>query len=169
MPTTETPTWWADVQQDREDLDPTGRRSADDWLGEDIDFVPRRRVTRSTTDHPLHGVFVAAPAAATTATDTLETGAPSLSPADDPYASPPPAPGERRTVQIKGRPEAISLPSNARRHRPRTAADVVGHRPDRIVMWAVALGVILILLAAMTSSSQAAEITQHAAAVAAAR
>ena len=35
---------------------------------------------------------------------------------------------------------------------------MVGQRPDRIVLWAVALGAILILLAAMTSSSQAAEI-----------
>jgi hypothetical protein len=179
MPTTETPTWWADVQQDREDLTPSGRRPADDWLGEDIDFVPRRRMTYGTPDHPLHGVFVAAPNASTTQTIVLgepsareielEADEPSLGPVDDPYASPPPAPGERRTVQIKGRPEGIRLPSNARRHRPRTAADVVGHRPDRIVLWAVALGAILILLAALTSSSQAAEIGQHAAAAALAR
>jgi hypothetical protein len=44
----------------------------------------------------------------------------------------------------------------AQRHRGRTASDRVGHRPDRIALWAVALGAILILLAAMTSSSQAA-------------
>jgi hypothetical protein len=44
----------------------------------------------------------------------------------------------------------------AQRHRGRTTSDRVGPRPDRIALWAVALGAILILLAAMTSSSQAA-------------
>src|SRR3954451_947771 len=46
MPSTDAPNWWADVQQKREDLAGPGRRPADDWLGEDIDFVPRRRMTR---------------------------------------------------------------------------------------------------------------------------
>jgi hypothetical protein len=52
----------------------------------------------------------------------------------------------------------------AQRHRGRTTSDRVGHRPDRIALWAVALGAILILLAAMTSSSQAA--VRHAKAAA---
>jgi hypothetical protein len=38
----------------------------------------------------------------------------------------------------------------------------VGHRPDRIALWAVLLGVILIILAFSSSDSQAAT---HAAAV----
>lgn len=243
MPSTDAPNWWADVQQEREDLAGPGRRPAEDWLGEDIDFVPRRRMTRrrgadvahdrveaSSTaaeqgdaDHPLHGVFVpateaeiareaadaAARAAATgraasgsrtieltgAASRTVElTGAASrtveltadtrgsrtieltmaedvvlaeapagvahelahLSAADDPFASPPPPAGARRTVQIKGRPTHLGLSSMAQRHRGRTASDRVGPRPDRIALWAVALGAILILLAAMTSSSQAA-------------
>ena len=46
MPSTDAPNWWADVQQEREDLTGPGRRPADDWLGEDIDFVPRRRMAR---------------------------------------------------------------------------------------------------------------------------
>jgi hypothetical protein len=159
MPSTDAPTWWADVQQEREDLAEPGspaRRPADDWLGEDIDFIPRRRMSRAaaaaaeeprfTADrdgaaHPLHGVFV--PTA-------------SHAPADDPFATPPPPAGARRTVQIKGRPAESRLPSMAQRHRGRTASDRVGARPDRIALWAVALGAILILLAAMTSSSQAA-------------
>ncbi|MDX6732520.1 MAG: hypothetical protein QOC54_2468 [Baekduia sp.] len=200
MSSTETPNWWADVQQERDDLAGPGRRPADDWLGEEIDFVPRRRMARGTTGtaegagHPLHGVFVpAAPHApvrgATSMTielggDTLAAApAPDerpsivpaaasdvahelahLSAADDPFASPPPPPGSRRTVQIKGRPGDIALPSMARRHRPRTASDRVGPRPDRIALWAVALGAILIILAAMTSSSQAAVPHQRAAA-----
>lgn len=203
MPSTDAPNWWADVQQEREDLAGPGRRPAEDWLGEDIDFVPRRRMTReraaagaaplddrlaaaSATDvaddtddlgssHALHGVFV--PAAATRTVELITDAAPDegpaprdvvahdlahLSAADDPFASPPPPAGVRRTVQIKGRPTeagrlaTIAERSMAQRHRGRTTSDRVGHRPDRIALWAVALGAVLILLAAMTSSSQAA-------------
>jgi hypothetical protein len=187
MPSTDAPNWWADVQQEREDLAGPGRRPADDWLGEDIDFVPRRRMSRRApvedrveaardhdgegAGHPLHGVFVPAddaPASRTielTMADDVVIAEASadvahelahLSAADDPFASPPPPAGSRRTVQIKGRPTAPRLPSMAQRHRGRTASDRVGARPDRIALWAVALGAILILLAAMTSSSQAA-------------
>jgi len=188
MPPTETPTWWADVQQDRDDLGGDGRRPADDWLDEEIEFVPRHRFARRTEPESLHGVFVPAAASSGAATAVVErladvdfsalaaSDGPTVlelevpldpvepeaaaEPAliDDPYAVQPPEPGQRRTVQIKGRPEGARVPSTARRHRPRTASDVVGQRPDRIVLWAVALGAILILLAAMTSSSQAAEI-----------
>ncbi len=182
MPSTDAPNWWADVQQEREDLADPSRRPADDWLGEDIDFAPRRR--RFTTErdgaaHPLHGVFVptashapAREAAATSRTieltiddgPTIVPATPAdvvhelahLSAADDPFATPPPPAGTRRTIQIKGRPAERRLPSMAQRHRGRTASDRVGARPDRIALWAVALGAILILLAAMTSSSQAA-------------
>jgi hypothetical protein len=188
MRSTEAPNWWADVQQERSELAGPGRRPADDWLGEEIDFVPRRRLARASekvvapegADHPLHGVFVpTAPhapvrdaAAATSITIELGGEEPAevvaatpadvahelahLSAADDPFASPPPPAGTRRMVQIKGRPDEIRLPSMARRHRPRTASDRVGPRPDRIALWAVALGAILIILAVMTSSSQAA-------------
>ncbi|HWH94475.1 MAG TPA: hypothetical protein VNT03_11500 [Baekduia sp.] len=183
MPSTDAPNWWADVQQEREDLSGAGRRPADDWLGEEIDFVPRRRMSRSAAvegaGHPLHGVFVPAAAHApvrqavttsrtieltTSADEIVITATPAdvahelahLRAADDPFASPPPPPGARRTVQIKGRPANLGLPSMAQRHRGRTASERVGPRPDRIALWAVALGAILILLAAMTSSSQAA-------------
>jgi hypothetical protein len=226
MPSTDAPNWWADVQQERDDLAGRGRRPADDWLGEEIDFVPRRRMTRASAAvdesataelagdaaHPLHGVFVptsshapvrgasatsrtielttsddeprasrrgtpVVPPGATTArtieltTDAgpvIATGADlahelaHLSAADDPFATPPPPSGSRRTVQIKGRPSESRMPSMAQRHRGRTASDRVGPRPDRIALWAVALGAILILLAAMTSSSQAA-VSHHAA------
>jgi hypothetical protein len=202
MPSTDAPNWWADVQQEREDLADPSRRPADDWLGEDIDFIPRRRMGRAAiavadeaaaprftadrdgTAHPLHGVFVpTAPhapvseAATTSRTIELTTGDDELvvavsadvahelahlSAADDPFATPPPPAGTRRTVQIKGRPTESRMPSMAQRHRGRTASDRVGARPDRIALWAVALGAILILLAAMTSSSQAA-VAHHAA------
>jgi hypothetical protein len=191
MASTESPNWWADVQQERDDLAGSGRRPADDWLGEEIDFVPRRRMARASDDgaapsgaaHPLHGVFVPvaphAPVCDSATSMTIELGGDTLasrssgeitaatsadvvhelahlSAADDPFASPPPPAGTRRTIQIKGRPDDTRLRSTAQRHRPRTASDRVGPRPDRIALWAVALGAILILLAAMTSSSQAA-------------
>ncbi len=202
MSSTDAPNWWADVQQEREDLAGPGRRPADDWLGEDIDFIPRRRMGRGAVAvaevpaeprfsadrddvvHPLHGVFVPtaphAPVREATATsrtielttsdDELVVARPAdvahelahLSAADDPFATPPPPVGTRRTVQIKGRPAESRMPSMAQRHRGRTASDRIGARPDRIALWAVALGAILILLAAMTSSSQAA-VAHHAA------
>src|SRR5688572_9809876 len=62
---------------------------------------------------------------------------------------------ERRTVKIAGRPEG-SLEAaryhrdRARRPRP-TAHERVGHRPDRLAMWAFALGLILILIAVLTA------------------
>ncbi|HEY6758740.1 MAG TPA: hypothetical protein VI318_04595 [Baekduia sp.] len=143
----------------------------------------RLDAARDGAGEALHGVFVPADDAAT-ALDAAARPAPTgrtieltivddvvvaaeapagvahelahLSAADDPFASPPPPAGTRRTVQIKGRPTNFGLPSMAQRHRGRTASDRVGHRPDRIALWAVALGAILILLAAMTSSSQAA-------------
>jgi hypothetical protein len=207
MSSTDAPNWWADVQQEREDLAASARRPADDWLGEDIDFVPRRRMGRGAvavadelaaprfsadrdgTVHPLHGVFVptaphapAREAALTSRTIELTTSssepvvaAPAdvahelahLSAADDPFATPPPPAGTRRTVQIKGRPAESRMPSMAQRHRGRTASDRIGARPDRIALWAVALGAILILLAAMTSSSQAAVVAHAATAPAA--
>ncbi len=132
MPSTDAPNWWADVQQEREDLAGSGRRPADDWLGEDIDFIPRRRMSRApvvtavdepaeprfTADrdgsaHPLHGVFV--PTA-------------HLSAADDPFATPPPPVGTRRTVQIKGRPAEGRMSSTAQRHRGRTAPQTASAR-----------------------------------------
>ena len=194
MSSTDAPNWWADVQQEREDLARSrARRPADDWLGEDIDFIPRRRIARAavaTADEPAarpprrhrppararpgsptadrDGVR-AAPAARRRSSRTTLGAArrvahelAHLSAADDPFATPPPPAGTRRTVQIKGRPTESRMPSMAQRHRGRTASDRVGTRPDRIALWAVALGAILILLAAMTSSSQAA-VAHHAA------
>jgi hypothetical protein len=187
MPSTDTPTWWADVQQEREDLQGRGRRPADDWLGEDIDFVPRRRLKRApagtavaadavsldAAGHPLHGVFVAAPSHGTSRTIEIELSGDErvvgavdgddmaqelrhLHVADDPFSAPPPPAGTRRTVQITGRPGEGRTGSQAQRHRPRTTSDRVGHRPDRVALWAVLLGAILILLAAASASSEAA-------------
>lgn len=57
----------------------------------------------------------------------------------------------RRTVRITGRPGAFAEPRPARRRPPRTVGERVGTRPDRIAAWAFALGMLLILVAILTS------------------
>jgi hypothetical protein len=73
-------------------------------------------------------------------------------------------PEQRRTVQITGRtigaPSLPRLVEVDRRRPPRSSAHRIGHRPDRLALWAVLLAFFLILVAA-TSSSHAA--TPHAA------
>lgn len=77
-----------------------------------------------------------------------------------PPAEAPPRPvrptGTRRTVVIRGqvppppRPPAASGP--ARRRPPRRASErIVGARPDRAALWAVMMGIFLILVAVMTA------------------
>src|SRR5215207_6694016 len=72
---------------------------------------------------------------------------------------PPPerAPNGRRTTVITGRPEgtprALSLVPAERRRPPRTPAEWIGPRPERIVAWAFALGLLLILIAITTADA----------------
>ncbi len=55
----------------------------------------------------------------------------------------------RRTIVISGHPDRLPAP---RAQRPsRTAVDRIGARPDRIVGYTVALGVLLILIAILTT------------------
>ncbi len=73
------------------------------------------------------------------------------------------APAARRTVVIRGQvaPPASSRASfdvpygagPARRRPPRRASErIAGTRPDRAAMWAVLMGVFLILVAVLTAS-----------------
>ena len=66
-----------------------------------------------------------------------------------------PAVPERRTVKIGGRPEGSLEAARYQRDRarrpPRTAHERIGARPDRLAMWAVALGFLLILIAVLTA------------------
>jgi hypothetical protein len=55
----------------------------------------------------------------------------------------------RRTIVIGGRPDPPPRPT--RRRPPRTAAERVGASPDRIVAYAVALGLLLILIAILSA------------------
>jgi hypothetical protein len=62
---------------------------------------------------------------------------------------------ERRTVKIGGRPEGSLEAARYQRDRarrpPRTAHERIGARPDRIAMWAFALGLLLIAIAILTA------------------
>ena len=75
-------------------------------------------------------------------------------PADE-IAAPVPDRPERRTVKIGGRPEGSLEAARYQRDRARrprrTAQERVAHRPDRIAMWAFALGLLLILIALLTA------------------
>jgi hypothetical protein len=62
---------------------------------------------------------------------------------------------DRRTVEIRGRtvpapavPPTIQLD---RRRPPRRAAERVGPRPDRLALWALLMGLVLILVAVSTA------------------
>jgi len=177
MPPMDAPAWWADVQQEREDLGEPGRRPAEDWLGEEIEFVPRRRITgaserprrlravaapaddvredaEAVADEDLHGMFIPAPSARARAEEAtsvvIELGGPAEAQDVEPEA-PLPARRSHRTVQITGRPHELRVPSMARRYRRLTPHERLGPRPDRIAMWAVVLGILLIVLAALSS------------------
>ena len=73
---------------------------------------------------------------------------------------------ERRTVTIHGRPSDRYLtPAGARRREP--AHQRVGFQPDRVAMWAVLLGLVMLLVAA--TSSHAAVLSAHSLATLVAR
>jgi hypothetical protein len=65
------------------------------------------------------------------------------------------APNGRRTTVITGRPDGaprpLSLVPAERRRAPRTPAEWIGPRPERIVAWAFALGLLLILIAVFSA------------------
>ena len=66
----------------------------------------------------------------------------------------------RRTIEIRGRTvPAPTVPrpvATDRRRPPRRAVERVGGRPDRVAMWALLMGLLLILVAIGTADSSAA-------------
>jgi hypothetical protein len=139
-----------------------GRRRAPvaDWgVGEELfDRMPspRRRFTR--TGEPVrrdpHGrdrrVEADAPEARAEAPQ-----APTAEP--QPAVAIEPAPARPVTGGLEGRRTIVIGQSDstvARRPRPaRTAGERIGHRPDRIAAWAVALGLLLIIIAFATAGA----------------
>jgi hypothetical protein len=95
-----------------------------------------------TLSHLTDPALAAAPAA---------IRAPAIDTPPEPLGAIDGAAGGRRTVVIRGQatpPRAAS--TDRRRPAPRTR-DRVGHRPDRVAMWAVMLGLLLIVVATMTA------------------
>jgi hypothetical protein len=118
--------WWADVQEVRETIE--RRRAAEAAR-------PPLRAVGDAGDRPAPG----------------EGGRERTRDA----AMPAPLPVERRTVHITGRPGARATPRlvEVERRRPaRSAAERVGARPERLALWAVALCVFLILVAATSAA-----------------
>ncbi|HMJ01414.1 MAG TPA: hypothetical protein VK506_00650 [Conexibacter sp.] len=81
--------------------------------------------------------------------------APSLPRTGTPHAER--QPSARRTVVIRGQvappPRPAALAGPARRRPPRRASErIAGARPDRAALWAVLMGVFLILVAVMTGT-----------------
>jgi hypothetical protein len=84
-----------------------------------------------------------------------EPGAEAAEPGEAPHAEigvvERPAEG-RRTVVIRGHgAEPAASASRSDRRPPRTVGERLGPRPDRVAAWAVALGMLLILIAILTA------------------
>ena len=136
---TEAPAWWADVQHLRDVVERTdeARRRAD------LADVAERRT-------PVE------PAPTEIAERRASDGA---RPAPVPRRGPHPrgtAIPARRTVEIRGRPvPAPSVPRAEidRRRPPRRAVERVGPHPDRLALWALLMGLVLILVAVGTADA----------------
>ncbi len=152
--------WWADVQHLRPDEggDTDTEHRAPRTGRFDRPTAPTRRPSRG--DHQ------------TTAREpqqrAAERGAPQQRAAErrrarpepelwlEPAETPPAKPAERRTIEIRGQVDRVAgvapVPSpGPQRHRGRRPSERVGPRPDRIAMWAVLLGILLILVAVVSS------------------
>jgi hypothetical protein len=59
----------------------------------------------------------------------------------------------RRTIKIQGRgaERNLPLPDSSRRRPPRRGYERTGFRPDRLAMWAVVLGFMLVLVAIISA------------------
>lgn len=93
----------------------------------------------------------AAPVEATVPAAGLTEGLEFIAPADRGEA--PVEPAGRRTVTITGRPGALVQPRPLlaeRRRPPRTVDERIGGRPDRAAGWAFGMGVLLIVVAAVS-------------------
>jgi hypothetical protein len=110
------------------------RRADDELWGGDEPFAPRAEPTRDDDDE----TEFAEPEDASAHTDGIVRG----------------GVAGRRTVKIGGRPaEFHGPPARARQRPPRAMHERLGPRPDRVAMWAFALGILLILIAIATANA----------------
>jgi hypothetical protein len=138
------------------DLDLPRRRAVADWGADDLfHHTPRRR--RTPTGAASRERRVSGPVPATAATVSRIQDAPSYAP-DAPVE--PVAAGAAvrelhaapasRSVAVSGRPERV-VARPARPRPPRTVEERIGHHPDHVAAWAVALGLLLIVLAIVSA------------------
>jgi hypothetical protein len=144
MGQSEATAWWADVQHLRDVHERTeeARRRADladrrASLGPGDGDAPRREL-RDRRQGDIE--IVRTP-----------------SPRRDPHVRGSAVPA-RRTIEIRGRTvPAPSVPRSSvevdRRRPPRRAMERVGARPDRLAMWALLMGLVLILVAVGTADA----------------
>jgi hypothetical protein len=162
------------VLYDHESPDTPRRRQADDWgIDEDFPRVRGRRFARThegpprsrrrpvedwgadqafepQVEHDPEDLIAAAESARAhteefVAAEVVDTPGPKEVVRDG-----------RRTIRINGRPGEVSeiapFTSTARRRRPpRTVEERLAGDPTRIIAWAFALGILLILIAILTS------------------
>ena len=121
------------------ELDPRAAARAMMSWGEDLDdeaapMVPgeTRTIVLSRDDEPQYDEVAEAPRRDTSDFEALSA-----------------EPRERKTIKISGHPDRLPVPRTQRP--PMTAVERIGHRPDRIVGYAVALGFLLVLIAVLTT------------------
>ncbi len=153
------------------DEEPRARREVADWArAHDDPPRPRRDVAdwgEAEVSRPRRDEDLAPRRERRPAADWLAEVSPSPTPVEEPdpdeqrtivvggaveeeLAPAAGAPKPRRTVVIGGHPD--KLPPPRPRRPPRTAAERLGASPDRIMGYAVALGLLLILIAVLTTS-----------------
>ena len=133
MPHTEARAWWADVEHLRDVYERTdeARRRAE---------RADRAARRTPREHSHVEAEPSRPAAARRGAHPKGTAIPA-----------------RRTVEIRGRTvPAPTVPRTVeadRRRPPRRPIERVGARPDRLAMWALLMGIVLILVAVGTADA----------------
>jgi hypothetical protein len=136
------------------------RRATDVWAAGDEPFAQERRTTDewAAGDAPsaedrraAADAFASAWGAEQIATAADRSGAEESTPTDGIVRG---GQAGRRTVKIGGRPaEFYGPPARARQRPPRAMHERLGPRPDRVAMWAFALGLLLILIAVATAKA----------------
>ncbi len=167
MPQNEARSWWADVADVRESIerrragDAPATSSADP--GDELAHVRARRAmaarknpARFEREAPRRtGRFDREPGLRSTPAPVASPPVSATAPPSGAPHRPLVVPVERRTVQITGRPGARAgisgLVEIDRRRAARPPVERIGPRPDRLAMWAVLLGLFLILVAATSS------------------
>lgn len=146
MGRTEAAAWWADVEHLRDVYERTdeARRRAD---------IAERRASR---ERPQPDRDQRVEARASAVQSGPEFPRQPMTPRRGPHTKGSAVPA-RRTIEIRGRTvPAPSIPRTVeidRRRPPRRAIERASTRPDRLAMWALLMGIVLILVAVGTADA----------------